>query len=421
MSKLDSIGLRKLECSLGRRGIDSVVRSAWMKQVQGSWAAQRLRGKLLNVKIALKKWNIEVFGNVDTKIKKGSQRRNQIIALKMGERMVEEVYEIKENAMLVGDFTEEEVWCLIRESDGDKSPGLDGFNFAFLKRFWPLMKRDVMDLLVEFHTNLKVLKALLSYFVALVPKVSCPQVAAEAIDYAQKYKKSIFVMKIDYEKAYDSVEWDYLLFMLRGCGFDERWVRWMEGCVYGGTLSALVNGSPTAEVGQLPFKHLGLPLGANPRKLSTWKPILDGLRKRLSSWKHRHLSIGRRVTLINSVLNVMPIHFLSFYKAPNSVIKENVAIQRDFLWRGVKDGSKIPWVKWEMVCKSKVEGGLGIKDVRLFNWALLGKWVWKNMLSLGMLWAKVLHSRYERIESFSNCSDVDRRASWWWKDIVCVL
>nr|KYP36869.1 hypothetical protein KK1_041971 [Cajanus cajan] len=46
------------------------------------------------------------------------------------------------------------------------------------------------------------------------------------------------------------------------------------------------------KVGQLPFKHLSLPLGANPRKLSTWKPMLDGLRKRLSSWKHKHLSIG---------------------------------------------------------------------------------------------------------------------------------
>nr|KYP49017.1 hypothetical protein KK1_029319 [Cajanus cajan] len=121
--------------------------------------------------------------------------------------MVEEVYEIKEvvssyfeehfkarswlsprvsltgfpvlsnaqNARLVGDFTEEEVCCLIKESDGDKSPGTDGFNFAFLKRFWPLMKVDVMDLLAEFHTNLKVPKALLSYFVALVPKVPCPQ------------------------------------------------------------------------------------------------------------------------------------------------------------------------------------------------------------------------------------------------------
>nr|KYP49176.1 Putative ribonuclease H protein At1g65750 family [Cajanus cajan] len=117
----------------------------------------------------------------------------------------------------------------------------------------------------------------------------------------------------------------------------------------------------------------------------------------------------------------MPIHFLSFFKAPNSVIKEIVAIQRDFLWRGVKDGSQIPWVKWETVCKSKVEGGLGIKDVKLFNWALLGKWVWRCMLSPGMLWAKVLHDRYGRIESFSNCSNVDRRASWWWKDIVGVL
>nr|KYP55770.1 Putative ribonuclease H protein At1g65750 family [Cajanus cajan] len=149
--------------------------------------------------------------------------------------------------------------------------------------------------------------------------------------------------------------------------------------------------------------------------------MLDGLRKHLSSWKHRHLSIGGRVTLINSVLNVMPIHFLSFFKAPNSVIKEIVTIQRAFLWRGVNDGSKIPLVKWEMVCKSKVEGGLGIKDVRLFNWALIGKWVWRCMLSPGMLWAKVLHGRYGRIESFSNCSNVDRRASWWWKDIMYVL
>nr|KYP50184.1 hypothetical protein KK1_028074 [Cajanus cajan] len=52
-------------CWLSHSGIEGVVRSAWEKQVQGTWAAQRLRGKLLNVKNTLK----EVFGNVDTKIK----------------------------------------------------------------------------------------------------------------------------------------------------------------------------------------------------------------------------------------------------------------------------------------------------------------------------------------------------------------
>lgn len=51
----------------------------------------------------------------------------------------------------------------------------------------------------------------------------------------------------------------------------------------------------------IPFKFLGLPVGANPRRRSTWLPILGMLRKRLSSWKGRMLSIGGRVTLINSV------------------------------------------------------------------------------------------------------------------------
>ena len=56
-------------------------------------------------------------------------------------------------------------------------------------------------------------------------------VTNETIDYAQKYNKRVFVLKIDYKKAYDSVEWDYLLFMLRSLGFDDRWVKWMAGCV----------------------------------------------------------------------------------------------------------------------------------------------------------------------------------------------
>nr|KYP39157.1 hypothetical protein KK1_039555 [Cajanus cajan] len=43
------------------------------------------------------------------------------------------------------------------------------------------------------------------------------------------------------------------------------------------------------------------------------------------------------------------------------------------------------------------------------------------MLSPGMMWAKVLHGRYGCIESFSKCSNVDRRASWWWEDIGWVL
>ncbi|PNX75860.1 cysteine-rich receptor-like protein kinase, partial [Trifolium pratense] len=51
-----------------------------------------------------------------------------------------------------------------------------------------------------------------------------------------------------------------------------------------------------------PFKFLGIPVGANPRRRETWNPIMEVLNKRLHSWTSRHLSFGGRVTLINSVL-----------------------------------------------------------------------------------------------------------------------
>lgn len=58
---------------------------------------------------------------------------------------------------------------------------------------------------------------------------------------------------------------------------------------------------------KIPFKFLGIFVGANPRKCITWVPMVDAMKKRLSSWSSRHLSVGGRVTLINSVLSSMPL------------------------------------------------------------------------------------------------------------------
>jgi hypothetical protein len=71
-----------------------------------------------------------------------------------------------------------------------------------------------------------------------------------------------------------------------------------------------------------PFKFLGISVGANPRRRETWKPVVEAMTKRLTSWNIRHLSFGHRITLINSVLASLPLYFFSFFKAPCCVIKK---------------------------------------------------------------------------------------------------
>ena len=69
----------------------------------------------------------------------------------------------------------------------------------------------------------------------------------------------------------------------------------------------------------LPLKYLGLPLGANPSRLSTWKPVLDKLKQKLSTWKRRLLSFAGRLTLIKSVMSNLPTYYLSLFKIPEGV------------------------------------------------------------------------------------------------------
>lgn len=81
----------------------------------------------------------------------------------------------------------------------------------------------------------------------------------------------------------------------------------------------------------IPFKFLRIPIGANPRRRDTWKPVVDSMRARLSSWEGCHLSMGARVTFINSILSSLRLYFFSFYKAPKVVLNELIKIQRIFM------------------------------------------------------------------------------------------
>ena len=238
------------------------------------------------------------------------------------------------------------------------------------------------------------------------------------------------VVKLDFEKAYDSVGWEFLLYMMSRLVFCEKWIQWIRACLESTTISVLVNGSPTKEfksfrglrqgdpmtpflflivaqglvglvkqatrknlfsglkVGDkkvevnllqfaddtlfvcesnvqnilsikamlrcfelssglkvnfhkskigaigvdmyevkmysgilhcslmdIPFTYLGLPIGGNQARCSFWDPVLSKIRKKLSVWKGWNLSFAGRVCLLKSVINAIPLFFLSFLKS----------------------------------------------------------------------------------------------------------
>lgn len=73
-------------------------------------------------------------------------------------------------------------------------------------------------------------------------------VVNEVVDLAKKSKRQCLILKVDFEKAYDSVDWSFLEYMMKRVGMCDKWVRWMKACVFEGNMSILVNGCPTEEI-----------------------------------------------------------------------------------------------------------------------------------------------------------------------------
>jgi len=81
---------------------------------------------------------------------------------------------LEDNSSLISNFTKEEIWEAVWQREGSKSPGLDGFNFNFIKNNWDVIKSDVRVAVHHFHETGTIPKGCKASFIALVPKVCDP-------------------------------------------------------------------------------------------------------------------------------------------------------------------------------------------------------------------------------------------------------
>lgn len=165
------------------------------------------------------------------------------------------------------------------------------------------------------------------------------------------------------------------------------------------------------KVDNLPIIYLGIPLSNISLKSRDFGWLIDKINKKFNHWQTRVLNIAGRAELIKSVIHPMLLFWLQVSQFPASVIQRINSVCSNFLWK-----SKSHNMSWNDVCKTKSEGGLGIKKIEDLAVATATKLLW-NFFNGNSLWAKWMHNRYCKKNNFWIIR-MDNNASHTWKTIL---
>lgn len=200
---------------------------------------------------------------------------------------------------LVQNISPEEILAALHSLADNKAPGPDGMNIKCLKFLWPMIGKKIVNFVHNFCDTGFVPGGLNSSFIALIPKIPCPssvrdyrpislinssikillkvlatrlaghldalisdtqtgfikgRQASESILLVKEVSHSIqkrrcggSILKLDFEKAFDTVNWDFLVQVMDKMNFDPKWCRWIIGLWESIRVSVLVNGTPSQE------------------------------------------------------------------------------------------------------------------------------------------------------------------------------
>lgn len=125
------------------------------------------------------------------------------------------------------------------------------------------------------------------------------------------------------------------------------------------------------QLGTWPIKYLFVPVCGSRLYVIDWDFLIERLMKNPDGWIGMVLSLGGRLILINSSLSSVPIYHMSMFLLHDTILEKMNKIIRRFFWQCGSSKKKYDMVKWALICKPKDKGGLGIKNLKIFNACLL--------------------------------------------------
>jgi hypothetical protein len=151
-------------------------------------------------------------------------------------------------------------------------------------------------------------------------------------------------------------------------------------------------------------------------KKSTFTFVKERIWKRINSLRGRALSKAGKEVMNKSVLQSIPSYVMSVYLIPETTIKEIERMINSFWWGGGSNNGGIKWLARDRMTCPKDFGGLGFRNLHLFNMAMVAKQGWHFITKPNSLVAKVYKARYFPNSSFF-ASKIGHNPSYAWRSI----
>ncbi|XP_059455851.1 uncharacterized protein LOC132186051 [Corylus avellana] len=268
-------------------------------------------------------------------------------------------------------------------------------------------------------------------------------------------KTGFMRIKLDMSNAYDKVEWVFLEAVMKKMEFPDKWIRLIMGCALNSLLTQaenkeVITGVPSSKNGPR-LSHLFFTddsLLFCKANLVEWRRITKILEKyeaasgqclnknKRSIFFSWNASLERRNEIIQ-LSGLQATHSFDKYlglpalvgksryqsfktikdKLPVVLCREINGMMQQFWWGHEENTSEIHWMIWERMGIAKSNGGLGFRDLVIFNKALLAKQVWRLLTKPESLATRVLKAKYFQI-SYVLEAIVGLRPSYAWRSLM---
>ncbi|RVW99583.1 Transposon TX1 uncharacterized 149 kDa protein [Vitis vinifera] len=285
-------------------------------------------------------------------------------------------------------FAEVEIFNVIFQLDRDKASEPDGFTIAVFQDCWDVIKEDLVRVFAEFHNSGIINQNTNTSFIVLLPKKSQSKkisdfrpislitclykviakvlsgrlrgvlhetihstqgtfvqgrqildavlIANEIVDEKRRSGKEGVVFKIDFEKAYDHVKWDFLDHVLEKKGFSSKWRSWMRGCLSSVSYVILVNGNAKGWV----KASRGLRQG-DPLSPFLFTIVADVLSRMLLKVEARNLLEGFKIAAQKTPIRELPPPSLKLIQGEDLPPRSFPSKKRHFFWNLIHPNASI--------------------------------------------------------------------------------